>query len=252
MTSVLFSGSFKVAGAVDVGKTRSSNQDEIILAHDMGFFGVSDGMGGLERGELASRYVREALPLLLGNVLEDKKNSLSVSDAELELEDAARYLSDRLYEEMNRNSVTMGATLVGVWLVENKAVFVSLGDSRAYILHPYKKIPEQVTEDMNLAGLLLREGAISREEAKNHPGKSRLTAYVGMPAPAAPDIRTIALQRGDRILLCSDGLYGMVPEREIALIMRSSRSPKTVCRRLIDRANQYGGRDNISAVYIRL
>ena len=73
-----------------------------------------------------------------------------------------------------------------------------------------------------------------------------------MPSPATPEAYIVDVKPGDRLLLCSDGLYGMVPERELAQLMRSSKSPDKVCRRMIERANQNGGRDNISAVYIRI
>ena len=93
---------------------------------------------------------------------------------------------------------------------------------------------------------------MTKEEAAHSPLSSKLTAFVGMTAPATPEIFVTQVRPGDRILLCSDGLYGMVPEREIARILRSSRSPERVCGRLINKANENGGRDNISAVYIKI
>ena len=137
-------------------------------------------------------------------------------------------------------------------LFRSKAIFVNLGDSRGYLLSRYKKQPIQITEDQNIAGILVRQGELTREAAKNHPASSRLTAFVGMKPPAEPEAFTVEVSPGDRILLCSDGLYGMMEERELARLMRASRSPELVCRRLIDRANENGGRDNISAAYIRI
>ena len=105
---------------------------------------------------------------------------------------------------------------------------------------------------MNLAGIMVEAGELTKEEARQSPLSSRLTAFVGMTAPATPEIYVTEVRPGDRILLCSDGLYGMVPEKNIARILRSSRSPERVCRRLVDKANENGGRDNISAVYIKI
>ena len=85
-----------------------------------------------------------------------------------------------------------------------------------------------------------------------HPASSRLTAFVGMQSPATPDVFIREVHPGDRILLCSDGLYGMTEERELARIMRSSRSPDRICQRLIDSANAHGGCDNIAAVYLQI
>jgi len=250
MKRAFYNGSYRYATALDIGLRRESNQDELVLAPDIGFFGVSDGMGGLSMGELASRYVKDAFPLLLRDAL-GTAASLSVSEAERLLREGAVCLSDRLYREVNAKGTVMGATLCCVWLVEDKAVFVSLGDSRGYVLRRREKLPTQITEDMNLAGLLLREGAISPEEARKHPGKSQLTAYVGMPSPATPEVYVCDLRRGDSILLCSDGLYGMTEERQLAKLMRSSRNPQAVCGRLVRAAKAGGGRDNISAVYLR-
>ena len=91
---------------------------------------------------------------------------------------------------------------------------------------------------------------MTKEQAKNDYRSSRLTAFVGMPEPATPETYIVDVKPGDRILLCSDGLYGMVDERKMARIMRSSGNPETVCGKLIDEANKNGGRDNISAAYI--
>lgn len=248
-----FAYSFRFAGLTDIGQKRKSNQDEIILCQEKGFFAVSDGMGGLSRGEVASAYVKQAMPLLLTGGTDGYRHNGNAMSAAEELKASVSVLSDRLYEQGNGGGrILLGATLAGVRLVGSVAVFVCLGDSRGYVLRKYKKYPEQITRDMNVADILVREGDLTKEEAKNDPSSSRLTAFVGMPPPAGPETFTIGLSPGDRICLCSDGLYGMIEERDMARIMRSSRSPETVCRRLIDLANRNGGRDNISAVYIKI
>lgn len=253
MRSPMFELEYAAAGLVDIGKKRSSNQDEIILLPEQGFFAVSDGMGGLANGAEASKYVQDALPILIAVALEDYQKSPESDFAEYLLRSAAEMLSDQLFEKVNTAEwIRFGATLAGVWMLGNKAYFVCLGDSRGYLLPKYKKTLVQITEDMNIAGLLVRNGELSKEEARNHPGSSRLTAFVGMPAPATPEVYITEVKPGDRILLCSDGLYGLVEERELAKLMRSSRSTNRVCRRLIDRANENGGTDNISVVYIKV
>lgn len=253
MKSSLFEFNYTFAGLVDVGKKRSSNQDEIVLLPEHGFFAVSDGMGGLSNGADASHYVHDALPLLIQADAEDYRQKPEDDFAEYLLKSTAEMLSDQLFEKVNSpKRIRFGATLVGVWLLGNKAYFVCLGDSRGYLLPKYKTSIVQITEDMNIAGLMVRNGELTKEEARSDPGSSRLTAFVGMPAPATPEVYVTEVRPGDRILLCSDGLYGLMEEQELAKLLRSSRSPRRICQRLIDRANENGGTDNISAVYIRI
>lgn len=250
MKTTHFKYEFISSGLVDIGTQRESNQDEIILLPELGFFAVSDGMGGLEQGGKTSEYVKKALPI----TLEMRKHQISQMDPKQAagfLKDTICMISDRLHDQGNSTGyIRFGATLVEVMLHEDKAVFVCLGDSRAYLLPKYKKYPVQVTEDMNIAGYLVRNGEMTKEQAKNDYRSSRLTAFVGMPKPATPETYIVDIKPGDRILLCSDGLYGMIEEREMAKTMRSSGNPEKVCKRLIDAANFNGGKDNISAVYI--
>ena len=104
----------------------------------------------------------------------------------------------------------------------------------------------------NIAGMLVRMGEMTREEAKNSPAGNRLTAFVGMEEPATPETFIETVHPGDVILLCSDGLFGITPETEIIEILQSGKTPEEICKALIDAANAHGGRDNISAVYIRI
>ena len=252
MKAKLFEFEYEAAGLVDIGKCRTSNQDEVVLAPEHGLFAVSDGMGGLDDGGAASQYVRNAFPL----VAETGISSMKEADPDLAagiLGEFVQLISDRLFGQGNTPThFYFGATLAGVLLHGNKAVFVCLGDSRGYLLPKYKKLPVQITEDMNVAGYLVKLGKMTKEQARESPASSKLTAFVGMPAPATPETFIVEVKPGDRILLCSDGLYGMVPEREIARLLRSGREPEKVCRNLIDAANAHGGRDNISAVYIQI
>ena len=254
MRNEYFDYTLRAAGLTDIGRRRRSNQDEVILAPEIGFFGVSDGMGGLTNGAAAAAYVKKSMPLLLENSLKDwASQGLTPEQVSERLEEVVRVCSDHLFARGNTDRFySFGATLAGVQLYGDSAVFVSLGDSRGYVLRKYRKLPEQITEDMNIAGVLVRAGEMTKEEALGRPESSRLTAFVGMTAPAAPAAYVTKIHPGDRIFLCSDGLYSMVPEREIARIMRSSRSPARICQRLIEKANENGGRDNISVAYIKI
>ena len=237
----------RYAGLTDIGKKRSENQDRIILCPEAGLFAVSDGMGGLPRGSFASDYVLKALPALVGSGF-----SGSEKEAEELLSASVCLMSDRLYEAMNSRSFVTGATLCGVYLAGKSAVCVNLGDSRAYLLKKRSRHLTQLTEDMNMAGLLVKLGEMTKEEAAGSPEASVLNAFVGMMAPALPEITRADFEKGDRLLICTDGLYSLVPEKDIIKIMRSSRSEERVCSRLIEKANEKGGRDNISAVILRI
>jgi len=252
MKTEWFDYEYRCAGLTDIGAWRKSNQDEFVLAPELGIFAISDGMGGLEKGGVASAYVKQALPVVAETYAELWRGA-NADTAAAYLRDSVRLLSDRLFAQGNSSGwIRYGATLAAVLLYGGKAIFVCLGDSRGYLLPKFKKDLVQITEDMNVAGVLGRSGEMTKEQAAGSPESSRLTAYVGMPAPAEPETFIVDVRPGDRILLCSDGLYGMVPEREIARIIRASRSPERVCQKLIDRANANGGHDNISAVYIQL
>ena len=169
------------------------------------------------------------------------------------LRQAVCLLSDQLYKSGNvPGRFDYGATLAGVWLYRDQAIFVGLGDSRGYLLPADAAAPEQVTQDMNVAGILVRNGQMTREEAAHSPASSQLTAFVGMEAPATPEVFLRPVHPGDVLLLCSDGLHGMVPEEEIVAILRANKELQAACQALIDAANAHGGRDNISAVVIRV
>lgn len=245
-----FEYSFHYAGQKNIGRHRKTNQDEVILCPDMGIFAVSDGMGGLAEGAKASDYVRESIPVMMCFPLKEAKTP---EEAGSVFAETLRMVSDGLFNTANTGArIDLGATFCGVWLYGNKAIFANLGDSRGYLLPKYKKTLRQVTEDHNIAAILVKNGELSKSDAKNHPSSSRLTRFVGMKAPAQPDYFICDIKPGDRILLCSDGLYGMMEDDDMMHIMRSSQSPQAVCQRLIDKANENGGRDNISAVYIKI
>lgn len=248
-----FDYAFRAACLKDIGRLRESNQDEVLLCPEIGFFAVSDGMGGLSGGALASEYVGKSMPELMRIGASEFSEHKSIERAAKAFCDTVRMMSDSLFEAGNTEKrFAYGATFCGVWLLGDRAVFVNLGDSRGYLLSRYKKQPIQITEDQNIAGILVKQGELTREAAKDHPASSHLTAFVGMKPPAEPEAFAVEVHPGDRILLCSDGLYGMVEEQELAKLMRVSRSPERVCQRLVERANENGGRDNISAAYIRI
>lgn len=249
----LFQYRYRYASLVDIGKRRSSNQDAVIYCPEYGFFAVSDGMGGLADGGKTSDMIRQVMPGLIADAAKELNSNPTPEHAAKLLIQQVAMISDSIFETGNRDGhFSFGATISGCWLIKDKAVFVNLGDSRGYYLPRYKKTIQQVTKDHNIAGILVERGELTKDEAKHHPASSQLTRFVGMESPALLETFIVDIQPGDRLLLCSDGLHGMVGDDELRRLVRASRSPDSICRRLVNEANTNGGRDNISAVYIKI
>ena len=250
----IFYYGYSVGSLVDIGRRRNSNQDEVVICPESGFFAVTDGMGGLTQGGETSRMISRKMPELMNVAQKKWLTEPSPEYAFRLLKEQVGMLSDKIYNTYNNATMgNYGATLSGVWLKGGTALFVNIGDSRGYLLpHKMKRII-QITNDHNIAAQLVQHRKITKEEARYHKSSSILTSFVGMQTPAKPDVFVKAVQPGDMILLCSDGLYGMVDDSVLQSIMRSSDNPEDVCKRLVEEANENGGgRDNISVVLIKI
>jgi len=251
MRNSFFDFAFSVASLIDKGRRRTSNQDEVIICPDTGFFAVSDGMGGLPCGGKTSQMIRLKLPDMMEDALNEYLKKPSPDFAAKLITRQISHISETVYQSGNTGQrINFGATLTGVWLTGRHVIFVNLGDSRGYILPRNKRNIRQITDDHNVAAFLVRQGEITKEEARWHPSSARLTRFVGMNPPVSPDVFTCEIHSGDRILLCSDGLHGMIDDAVLPILMRSSKNPALVCERLVAKANANGGRDNISVIYI--
>jgi serine/threonine protein phosphatase PrpC len=237
------------AAATDVGRVRDHNEDACLADPSHGLFIVSDGIGGHQAGDLASRIVVSVLPAMIEQHLSQAKarNGDAIRRCLCgAVADLSRHLRA---ESAGRIGLSgMGATVVAMLIRARSAHIVHMGDSRAYRLRGGKL--EQLTEDHSVTGILLRAGEITTVEAKDHPAKGRLSRFVGMEGDVAPDVRTMPLRTGDRFLLCSDGLTGMVPDEDIASVLLANEEPTVACGALIDAANQSGGRDNIAVIVV--
>lgn len=209
-------------------------------------------MGGLPGGGDTSKMIATVLPKMIAESYEQLKNSTSHNTITEMLKTTVAMISDQIFSTANTESILFGSTLCGVWIIQGTAHFINIGDSRAYSLPKYKHTLRQISEDQNLAAILIAAGELTKAEAVNHPTSSQLTHFLGMPAPAEPQTYTVRVNRGDRILLCRDGLYSMLEEPHMKRVMRSSKSATRVCEQLIDAANTNGGKDNIAVVYIKI
>ncbi|MCL2415561.1 MAG: protein phosphatase 2C domain-containing protein [Defluviitaleaceae bacterium] len=249
-----FKYDFVAKGQVDIGRRRSSNQDEIMEFPESRFFGVSDGMGGLLHGGLTSELIKDQMEKIMSLAHEELAEDYTPQNAGNILKSKIRELNEKIYElgkEHGRNSY--GATLSGVWLVDNCAVFINIGDSRGYMVRKGKI--HQITKDHNLAAYLVGRGEITEEESRNHPASSRLLKFMGMTPPASPEIFIEEIMAGDELLIASDGLFGMLYDKEIEEILNAKKDCREsdieqVLQKLTDAANEQGGKDNIGMVYV--
>ena len=208
---------------------------------------VADGVGGSAGGDVASAMVVQALPQIITKGLrscgrDDKSVRKLLSDSVVEL---SRQMFALVRESVEYRS--MGATAL-VALVRGRRVHLaSMGDSRAYLVRAGQL--QQLTHDHSLVGLLVEHGEITLQEAADHPARGKLTRFVGMEAEVDPDVQTLQIGPGDRLLLCTDGLWGMVAEPDLAHILEEKDTgPAILCSHLIEAGKLAGGQDNLTAV----
>lgn len=235
--------------ASHIGKMRDENEDRFLVKPELGFFLVSDGMGGHEGGAQASRIVAEELPVMVADGLK-KLRSTSMR--------AVRSMLKRIIPELNEHVRreganetgfrNMGATVVMALVIESRAYIGNLGDSRLYRLRQGRL--RQLTEDHSVVSELIQEGHIEPHEGENHPDQGQITQYLGIDDQANPCVRTVSLEEGDRLLLCSDGLTDVVTNKAIRAILKNEETPQAICKQLVAAANGAGGPDNVTVIVV--
>lgn len=248
-----------VGTAQSVGLQRDHNEDTLFTMSTMladgnrdlpfGIFIVADGMGGYQNGELASSAAARALGEYLIN-----KFYLPFMTGKNESGDSIFEIMETGVQEAQRsvlrNAPGGGTTLTSALLVGEQVTFCHVGDSRAYLLYPDGRIVA-ATQDHSLVRRLQDLGQIDEKEAMIHPQRNVLYRALGQNEPFRPDINTHTIPRSGYILICSDGLWGTVPEDEIYRIVHQAPNPSIACHQLIEAANNAGGPDNITAVLVQ-
>lgn len=244
-----------------VGMQREHNEDALFtltssLTTDhtnlpFGLYIVADGMGGHLHGEIASGIATRAMASYIINKLISPLLSIKPTTPEDSLQEIMQSGVHEAHRAITRQAPGSGTTLTAVLIIGEQMVLAHVGDSRAYAISPDGKM-EPLTRDHTLVKRLEELGQISHEEASNHPQRNVLYRALGQGEPFDPDVKTLRLPNQGYLLLCSDGLWGVVPEKEIATIIMSSSRLDHACQALIDSANAAGGPDNISAILIRL
>lgn len=234
----------------DKGKTREINQDYIYCSDELvgllpNLYIVADGMGGYNAGDFASRCSVDAF---VEEVRSNKQPTVISTMAEaLKTANATVLRHARENEEMSG----MGTTFVAATVFPDRAYVMNVGDSRLYLLGDEMK---QITVDHSYVEEMVRKGEIQRKDARIHPKKNVITRAVGVEENVEADFYEIETEADSGfLLLCTDGLTNMVEDDEIRhMVMKYEKAPQDAVMKLVKKANEYGGKDNISIIIISL
>ena len=223
----------------DVGKVRANNQDAPIVSEKLRLYGVADGMGGHKGGEVASTSARDDLL----RELEGKTPSVAA------LSGAIEELNRQIYHQQEHDDALtgMGTTLSVLWMSDNFVYIGHVGDSRVYLLRDGEF--KQMTLDHSLVEQLVREGVLTEEEAQNHPMRNIITRAIGTDESVEVDVVVEERRKGDLWLACSDGLHGLVDDRQMRDALRQY-APEKAADVLLKAALDAGGRDNVTLVIV--
>lgn len=227
------------AGVTDPGLTRPQNEDSLLIEPPL--FAVADGMGGHRAGEIASRVALAELLATAPRSVDAKALARGVRAANRAVIESAG---------KSRTRTGMGTTLTAAMVDGTYVAVAHVGDSRAYLLHDGRLT--RVTEDHSMVADLVRQGSITEEDARFHPQRSVITRALGSDPDMVADVFEVRASAGDRLLLATDGLTGMLTDDYIAEILLQERDPDSAAAKLVEAANRAGGYDNITVVVVDL
>ena len=219
----------------DIGCLRDHNEDSLVVTPPL--FAVADGMGGHAAGEVASEIAVRVLSELAPEHPDGEALGRAIEEANRAVIQAARE---------GRGRQGMGTTMTAAMLEGERLVIAQVGDSRAYLLHQGKL--QQLTRDHSLMADMIEAGQLTPEEARTHPQRSVITRALGSDAHLHPDIYEINVETGDRLLICSDGLSGMIFDDQIENTLRRVQDPQRCASQLVNEAIANGGHDNVTVI----
>ena len=236
----------KTFSITDIGRRRKLNQDyvftsEIPVGQLDNLFIVADGMGGHNAGDYASKYTVE----IIVEEIEKSRDTSVVSVMEKAIQSANRHIREKSLE--NEGFSGMGTTVVAATLKDDGLCVANVGDSRLYVINEEIR---QITVDHSLVEEMVRMGGIKREQARMHPDKNIITRAIGAEDELEIDFFQVKVEKGDFILMCSDGLTNMIEDEEIRMILQGQRDIVEKAEALVATANNNGGRDNIAVILI--
>lgn len=236
-----------VCGVTDVGRVREHNEDTFYVSEDGRLLIVADGMGGHAAGEVASGLAIDTIVELFS---EENDDALPSDAGQVEsflaqaLETADRIILEAAQEVEARRG--MGTTVIVGYIFQDVLHTCHVGDVRAYVRNADGLA--QITDDHSLVGALVRAGHITADEARVHPQKNEILQAVGTPRGITPSVHARTLSEGDVVVLCSDGLWEAISDDELVEVLAQEISLQERAERLVDRANDAGGNDNITVV----
>ncbi len=245
----------KSFGLTDKGVVRKDNQDCFIIERcepqNCLVLALCDGMGGAKAGGLASQLSNKAfVSYLYGRLTSRIKKRF---DYEQLLKEACSEANGVAYEysQFDEAFNGMGTTLVGgILKYDGNGYIVNVGDSRAYLVSPRKKLITQITRDHSLVEEMVEHGTITAEQARVHPKKNIITRALGAEARVEPDFFRFSLKSGELLLLCSDGLSNMLTDEEILGYAADYPEPESLCAELLHTTLARGARDNVTVVAV--
>jgi protein phosphatase len=249
----------EVAGKTHVGMKRTRNEDAMLLCQRLQLFCVADGMGGHSAGEVASAMALSEISEFFDRTEKDEdatwpyKEDRSLKYDENWLVTAVKLANLRIYEASTADPKRhgMGTTVVAASFAPTQTVVTHVGDSRVYQFVQAEKKLVQLTEDHSLLSEYIRAKTLTPEEVANFPHKNVITRALGMKETVQVDVSRLQLAPGDILLLCCDGLSGMVPDPSMAEILATQPDLDRATRQLLVAANAAGGVDNITVILVR-
>lgn len=245
----------EVSGQTHVGMKRNHNEDNLLLLPEERLFVVADGMGGHSSGEVASKIAVEEVAEFFRMTSQDLeitwpyKMDKQKNYDENRLATGVKLANMRIFEKASAETKYkgMGTTIVTVYFAKDSEVVVGhVGDSRVYFFR--ENTLRQITEDHSLLNDYLKAKKLTPEEIEAFPHKNVIVRALGMKDTVTVDINRVEPKDGDIFLLCSDGLSGMVPDKQIESILQVQPDLDKACAQLIDAANANGGNDNVTCV----
>ena len=247
----------RAAGITDVGCVRKHNEDSLLSLPVWGLFVVADGLGGHAAGEIASQIVVDTIQRTLAATVDpsaewpleyDRGLSFDGNRLKTALLLADKAIADDILDHPER--VTMGSTVVAGLLTGTRLTLAHVGDSRAYLLGP--RVIRQLTRDHSWVAEQVAAGVLTPSEARVHPFRNVITQALGNGGDLEVEVQELQLEESERLLLCSDGLSGMIPDAQILEIVENAVNVEDAVESLIEIARRNGGEDNITAILVAI
>lgn len=246
------------AGDTHVGMKREQNEDSLLILPEEDLFIVADGMGGHASGEIASKLAVDTVKGFYNDTAADEEITWPFKTGKEDDYHANRLITSlklanqRIFEASSAQSQLrgMGTTAVGAYLSEGKLYVAHVGDSRCYRFR--RGVLEGITEDHSLLNDFRKSLSLTPEEERNFPHKNIIVRALGMKDTVEVDLQVLDPEKDDIYLLCSDGLTGEVEDDEMQRVLQDEKSLIKTCHRLVQMANEAGGRDNITLIVLKV